>query len=133
MKDSKASDNVILAGGDSINIPEFNPIVMVDGAVNSPGAVVYTEGKSLDWYVNAAGGYTQLGDNRRAYVTQPDGKREAVKRRVVLADVVPKPKSGAVVFVPARRLQEQPSNLPAILAVGAQILSAIVTIIVVTR
>jgi protein involved in polysaccharide export with SLBB domain len=133
LKNPKAGDNVILAGGDSINIPEYNPIVMVDGAVNSPGAVVYARGKSLDWYVNAAGGYTQLGDSKRAYVTQPDGKREAVKRRVVLGDAVPKPKSGAVVFVPARRVQEQPSNLPAILAVGAQILSAVVTIIVVTR
>jgi protein involved in polysaccharide export with SLBB domain len=133
LKNRKAADNVILAGGDSINIPEFNPIVMVDGAVNSPGAVVYTRGKSLDWYVNAAGGYTQLGDNKRAYVTQPDGKREAVKRRAVLADDVPKPKSGAVVFVPARRIQEQPSNLPGILSVAAQVLSAIVTIIVVTR
>lgn len=133
LKNRKASDNVILAGGDSINIPEFNPIVIVDGAVNSPGAVVYTRGKSLDWYVNAAGGYTQLGDNKRAYVTQPDGKREAVKRRAVFADDVPKPKSGAVVFVPARRIQEQPSNIASVLSVAAQVLSALVTIIVVTR
>lgn len=133
LKNPKASENVILAGGDSINIPEFNPIVIVDGAVNSPGAVVYTPGKSLDWYVNAAGGYTQLGDNKRAYVTQPDGKREAVKRRAVLADAVPKPRSGAVVFVPARRVQEQPSNIAGVLSVAAQVLSALVTIIVVTR
>ncbi len=133
LKNTKARDNVILAGGDSINIPEFNPIVIVEGAVNSPGAVVYERGKSLDWYVSAAGGYTQLGDERRAYVTQPDGKREAVKRRAVLADDVPKPKSGAVVFVPAKRIQEQPSNLAGVLSVAAQVLSALVTIIVVTR
>jgi hypothetical protein len=37
------------------------------------------------------------------------------------------------VFVPVERAPDQPSNLPAILAVGAQILSAIVTIIVVTE
>jgi hypothetical protein len=87
----------------------------------------------LDWYVNAAGGYTQNGDEKRAYVTQPDGKREAVKRRAVLADDVPKPKSGAMVFVPVRRVQEQPSNLAGVLSVAAQVLSAIVTIVVVTR
>jgi protein involved in polysaccharide export with SLBB domain len=133
LKNRKAGDNVILVGGDSIHIPEFNPVVIVDGAVNSPGPVVYTPGKSLDWYVDAAGGYTQLGDNRRAYVTQPDGKREAVKRRAVLADGVPKPRSGAVVFVPARRIQEQPSNLAGILSVAAQVLAALVTIVVVTR
>ena len=133
LQSPKSGDNVILAGGDSINIPEFNPIVMVDGAVNSPGAVVFTQGKSLDWYVSAAGGYTQLGDNKRAYVTQPDGKREAVKRRAVFADAVPKPRSGAVIFVPTRRIQEQPSNIAGVLSVAAQVLSALVTIIVVTR
>ena len=133
LKNRKAPDNVILVGGDSINIPEYNPVVIVDGSVNSPGPVVYTPGKSLDWYVNAAGGYAQNGDDRRAYVTQPDGKREAVKRRALLADNVPKPKSGAMIFVPVRRVQEQPSNLAGVLSVAAQVLSAIVTIVVVTR
>ena len=133
LKNKKFSDNVILAGGDSINIPEYNPVVMVEGGVNSPGAIAYTPGKSLDWYVNAAGGYTQMGDNKRAYVTQPNGKREGVKRRAVLADDVPKPKSGAVVFVPVRAAQEQPSNIAGVLSVAAQVLSALVTIIVVTR
>lgn len=133
LKNQKFVDNVILAGGDSINIPEYNPVVMVEGGVNSPGAVAYTPGKSLDWYVNAAGGYTQTGDNKRAYVTQPNGKREGVKRRAILADDVPRPQSGAVVFVPARVGQEQPSNIAGVLSVAAQVLSALVTIIVVTR
>jgi protein involved in polysaccharide export with SLBB domain len=133
LKNEKFADNVILAAGDSINIPEYNPVVMVEGGVNSPGAVAYTPGKSLDWYVNSAGGYSQGGDNKRAYVTQPNGKREAVKRRAILADDVPRPKSGAVVFVPARVGQEPPSNIAGVLSVAAQVLSALVTIIVVTR
>jgi len=133
LKNRKAGDNVILAGGDSINIPEFNPIVIVEGAVNSPGAVVYTPGKSLDWYVSAAGGYTQLGDNKRVYVTQPNGKRQTVKRRVVLADNVPHPKSGAVVFVPAKRVQDQPSNITGVISTVAQVIAALVTVIVVAR
>jgi protein involved in polysaccharide export with SLBB domain len=133
LKDRKFHDNVILAGGDSIHIPEFNPIVMVEGGVNSPGAVAYTPGKSLDWYVNAAGGYTQLGDSKRAYVTQPNGKREAVKRRVILADDVPKPKSGAVVFVPAKVIQDQPSNVAGVIGTVAQLVGVLVTIIVVAQ
>ena len=48
---------------------------MVQGAVNSPGPVAYTPGKNLDWYVDAAGGYTQRGDKRHPYVTQPNGER----------------------------------------------------------
>ncbi len=133
LQDEKFRDNIILAGGDSIHIPEFNPIVMVEGAVNSPGAVAYTEGKSLDWYVNAAGGYTQLGDKGHPYVTQPNGKREGVKRRVIFADVVPKPKSGALVYVPTKVIQEQGSNAGAILGTTAQLIGALVTLIVVAR
>ena len=133
LKNPKSSDNIILAGGDSIHIPEFNPIVMVEGAVNSPGAVAYTPGKSLDWYVNAAGGYAQLGDKRRAYVTQPNGKREAVQRRVVFADAVPRPKSGAVIFVPAKLVQDQPGNVVGVISTVAQLMTAVVTIILVAR
>jgi polysaccharide biosynthesis/export protein len=133
LKNEKFADNVILAGGDSINIPEYNPVVVVEGGVNSPGVVAYTPGKSLDWYVNAAGGYTQAGDSKRAYVTQPNGKKEAVKRRAVLADHVPRPKSGAVVFVPVKAAQEPGSNVAGVVSTVAQVLTALVTIIVVAR
>jgi protein involved in polysaccharide export with SLBB domain len=133
LKNKKSGDNIILAGGDSVYIPEYNPIVMVQGAVNSPGAVPYTSGRSLDWYVNAAGGYSQLADNKHPYVTQPDGTRSGVKRRVVLADNVPRPKPGAIVFVPVRTVQEQPSNITGVISTVAQVLTALVTIYVVAR
>jgi polysaccharide export outer membrane protein len=133
LKNSRFRDNIILAAGDSIHIPEYNPIVMVQGSVNSPGAVPYTPGKSLDWYVDAAGGYTQLSDTKHAYVTQPNGKRETVKRRTVLADAVPKPKSGAVIFIPAKVVQEQPANIAGVISTVAQVLTALVTVILVAK
>jgi protein involved in polysaccharide export with SLBB domain len=133
LDDEDSRDNLILAGGDSIHVPEYNPIVMVQGTVNSPGAVPYSPGKSLDWYVNAAGGYTQLSDTKHSYVTQPNGKRQGVKRRVVLADDVPKPQPGAVVYVPAKRIQEQPNNVAGVIGTVAQLVAALVTVIVVAR
>jgi protein involved in polysaccharide export with SLBB domain len=133
LKDEDSRDNLILAGGDSIHIPEYNPIVMVQGTVNSPGAVPYTPGKSLDWYVDAAGGYTQLSDAKHTYVTQPNGKRQGVKRRVVLADDVPKPQPGAVVFVPAKRIQEQPSNVAGVISTVASVLTGVITLIIVAN
>ena len=133
LRNPKFRDNIILAGGDSIYIPEFNPVIIVQGAVNSPGPVAYTPNKNLDWYVNAAGGYTEKGDNNHPYVTQPDGVREGVKRRAIFADQVPRPKPGAVVFVPLRTVPPPGSNLTGILGTAAQILGALVTIIVVAR
>ena len=133
MDDGGSRDNIILAAGDSIHVPEYNPIVMVQGAVNSPGPVNYVPGKSLDWYVDAAGGYAQLGDQKRAYATQANGKRQGVRRRVILADRQPKPGPGAVVFVPQRLVEDQPSNAGSILATAAQVIGALVTIVVVAR
>jgi protein involved in polysaccharide export with SLBB domain len=133
LENPKFRDNIILASGDSIHIPEYNPIVLVQGAVNSPGAVAYTPGKNLDWYVDQAGGYTQTGDARHPYVTQPGGSREGVKRKQVFADRVPHPKAGAVVFVPTLTTTEPSNNLTAILGTAAQLLGALVTIIVVAR
>jgi hypothetical protein len=56
-----------------------------------------------------------------------------VKRRAIFADAVAKPRPGAVVYVSARTVQEPPSNLTGILGTAAQVLGALVTIIVVAK
>jgi protein involved in polysaccharide export with SLBB domain len=133
LRDPHHRDNLILAAGDSIFIPEFDPIVEVRGAVNAPGPVAYVPGKNLDFYVRAAGGYTQKSDPQHAFVTQPDGRKEAVQRRFLLADGTPHPRPGAVVVVPAREGTQPPSQLPTILGVAAQVLASLVTLIVVAK
>ena len=83
--------------------------------------------------MNAAGGYTQTGDNQHPYVTQPDGQREGVKRRAVFADHVPKPRAGGVVYVSTRTVQPQASNLISVLGTAAQVLGSLITIILVAK
>lgn len=130
LKDPKHRDNLIMFAGDSVYIPEFDPVVMVQGAVNSPGAVAYTPGKNLDWYVDAAGGYTQRSDKSHGYVTQPNGEREGVKRKVILSDRVPKPRPGAMVYVPTKIESEQATNVAGILATAASILVSLTTVVI---
>jgi protein involved in polysaccharide export with SLBB domain len=131
LRDPGHRDNIILASGDSIHIPEFNPVVTVLGAVNAPGPVAFSPGKNLDWYVRSAGGYAGTADKKRPYVTQPDGRKEGVTRRFFLADDQPRPRPGAQIFVPARVAQEQPSNAPAILGVLASVVASLTTIVIV--
>jgi polysaccharide export outer membrane protein len=50
-------DNVILESGDIIVIPENPKRVYVYGQVNNPGYVTFEPGKSMQWYVDRAGGY----------------------------------------------------------------------------
>jgi protein involved in polysaccharide export with SLBB domain len=133
LRDRGHRDNIILAAGDSIDIPEFDPVVMVRGAVNSPGAVAFRPGRNLDYYVRAAGGYSKAGDKNRAWVMQPNGRKEAVQRRTLLPDTSPEPRPGAEVFVPDRDPSLATPGLVAILGAAAQVLASLVTIIVVAR
>jgi polysaccharide biosynthesis/export protein len=130
IKDSDFRDNLILVGGDSIFIPEYNPVVRVGGAVNSPVAVAYVPGRSVDYYVSSAGGYSRLADKGRTYVTQPNGKMESVTRRFLLPDSKPRPLAGATVFVPDRDPEDR-TNFMQIFGVVAQILASAVTIVIV--
>jgi protein involved in polysaccharide export with SLBB domain len=127
------NDNVILAGGDSIHIPEYSPVVRVKGAVNAPLAVTYVPGKNLDFYVGAAGGYARDADIGRTFVQQPSGKVESVHRRFLLADGKPTPLAGAVIEVPSKDPNRPPSNLLPLLGTLATVIASLATVIIVAR
>lgn len=107
LREPRDRDNLILQDGDSIQVPAFNPIVRVAGAVNAPGAVAFVPGQSLDFYVRAGGGGARNADLSRAYVRQPNGKVESVRRRRLFPDALPAPRAGAEVFVPERSALDQ--------------------------
>ncbi len=134
LKRPNSRDNLILASGDSIIIPEYNPVVYIRGAVNAPISVTYAEGKSLDYYVSAAGGYSRDSDKNRAYVTQPSGKVESVRKHWwFFPDSKPDPLAGATVFVPERDPNDK-KDWTAIFGSVTQILASLATIaLVVTR
>jgi len=133
LQDSAYHDNLILAGGDSIHIPEYNPVVRVQGAVNAPLAVTWAEGKNMDFYIASAGGYSRDADKGRAYVTQPSGKVESVHRRFLLPDGKPVPAAGGTIFVPEKDKTKPPGNTLQILATAATIIASLATIIIVAR
>lgn len=127
-------DNLLLASGDSISIPEYDPIVRVGGAVLAPGGVTHEPGRRLPHYIAQAGGFERLADRTRAFVVQPNGKVETVKRRwFILPDGQPRPEPGAQVVVPLREEGErrQPGELMGFFTGLASILASTVAIVVV--
>jgi polysaccharide export outer membrane protein len=131
LADSSFRDNLILFGGDSLVIPEYNPVVMVGGAVNAPVAVAYVPGRHLNFYVAAAGGLSRTADGGRAYVTQPSGRVQSIRRRfLVLPDGQPKPLAGARVFVP-EKVENPNKNTLAVAATLASIVTSLVTVLIV--
>lgn len=126
----EARENLLLQAGDSIFVPEFTATIQVLGAVNAPTTIVHRPGWRVDDYVGAAGGYSRHADRGRAYVVQPGGQLESVKRRFLWPDRNPRPLPGAVVVVPERDPNDR-KDWAGLLGSIAQILASTVAIIVV--
>jgi protein involved in polysaccharide export with SLBB domain len=127
LRDARSRDNIQLLDGDSIFIPRYNAVVNVKGAVNSPVAVTYVPGASLDHYIRAAGGITRKGDLKYAYVTQPNGKVEATGGKFIFRSN-PKPRPGSTVFVPEKDASERRVDYLATLGTIAQLAASFVAI-----
>ncbi len=133
LKQPSYKDNMLLTNGDSLYVPRYVSMVDVRGAVNSPIAVAYEPGKSIDYYIHAAGGGTAKADISRAYVTQASGKVESVVPHRFAPDGKPKPGAGSVVFVPLDDPSERGPGFAAIAGSTAQVLGALVAILAISR
>jgi len=133
LRDANARDNLILADGDSIYLPQFSGIVEVQGAVNAPRGVAWVPGEKLDYYVRAAGGLARAGEMERSYVTQPDGSVESIHTRHFWPDDIPEPRPGSVVYVTERDPQDRGVDATARLAVIAQIVGSLVAIVAIVH
>lgn len=102
LRDKRARDNFIIEPGDSIVVENFKPYVRVTGALNSPTAVAYVSGASLEYYVSAAGGPTETANYDRRFVRQPNGSVESYRSFFFLPTRKLFPKAGATVVVPAK-------------------------------
>jgi protein involved in polysaccharide export with SLBB domain len=60
--------NVVLKGGDIINIPEQPHQVYVYGQVKNPGYIEFVPGKTLEYYVEKAGGYADGAEKERSRI-----------------------------------------------------------------
>lgn len=64
----REDQNVLLEDGDVIVIPSNPGKVYVFGQVNSPGYIAFSEKKTLEWYVEKAGGFGNSAKPSRARI-----------------------------------------------------------------
>jgi polysaccharide export outer membrane protein len=125
LKDSTYRDNLILFAGDSLYVPQFQPIVQVEGGVNSPIAVAYVPHHGAGYYINRAGGFARLADKNRTYIIEPNGSVVTYSGRVL---------PGARIVVPTVPVGEEKTNWASILSSTATILtSALTAVLVILR
>lgn len=94
--------DLALMPGDTIEVPRYDPTVLVTGAVGFESRVRFEAGKGIDYFVDRAGGYAQNADKGRTTVTQHNGERRVVHIRTLFFDSKPKPGPGATIHVPQK-------------------------------
>lgn len=85
-------NNLVLARGDTIEVPRFMPTVQIEGAVLSPLTALYQQGAGVGYYVMQASGYRPDADRHGVVVISPSGR---VRRGGA-------PEPGSRIVVPAR-------------------------------
>lgn len=66
-------DDVVVASGDAIYVPEIPSSVQVNGGVQEQTSIVYIPGKNCQFYIDRVGGYTQFADMSKYYVIKANG------------------------------------------------------------
>jgi protein involved in polysaccharide export with SLBB domain len=65
--------DLTLRAGDVLTIPKRPNFIVVDGAVYNPTAITFKPGKSAEWYLQQAGGPTQMSNKKAIFVLRADG------------------------------------------------------------
>ncbi len=126
MENPKSIYDVILREGDVLDIPNFSSMVKISGEVQNPISIGYEEGKSLKYYINKAGGYTDNARKSKTYAINMNGSTEFLGRRAQRG-ITP----GCEIVVPTRPQKEKMSTAE-MLSIGtstASIASMIATLV----
>jgi polysaccharide export outer membrane protein len=123
-KKHKHRNDLALEDGDMIDIPKEPKTVKVTGEVGSPASVLYEGGRSIGYYVDQAGGYTENSDRKRVRFVLPNGRVKTAKK--FWFD--PNPGPGAVVVVPAKPPSQNKDTLKGVATIVGIISGAATTI-----
>ena len=69
-----SSLDTIISDGDRIIIPNITQQVFIQGKVSNPGAIRYSPGMDLNYYIDKAGGALDSSDLKNIFVVYPNGE-----------------------------------------------------------
>ena len=99
------------------------------GAVNSPASVLWRRGADLNYYISAAGGFTEAAVKGRVSVRYANGEIKTRRRGLFGSDPTPGP--GSEVVVPAKDPTLRKTDPVLLFGAIAQVLASTITLIVV--
>jgi polysaccharide biosynthesis/export protein len=120
--------DLVLEPGDRLEIPRYDPTVLVTGAVGFESRIRYERGLDVDDYLERAGGVRDDGDEKRVSVRYPNGELRTT-RTVLGVRAYPDVQPGSTITVPVEK-ESNRRNLDEIFTRSLTILSTLATLIV---
>jgi protein involved in polysaccharide export with SLBB domain len=103
--------------GDELFIPETNYVVYVYGETSTEGAVMFSENKDVEYFVNKSGGYKKFADNESIYILHPNGESQLYRSKRNIFESSPQNEikiyPGSIIFVPRALDESAPRRLAA--------------------
>ena len=103
--------------GDELFVPEKNNVVYVYGEISSEGAVMFSENKGIDYFVDKSGGFKKFADKESIYILHPNGDSQLYRSKRNIFENSPKSEMqiypGSIIFVPRVLDESAPRRLAA--------------------
>lgn len=98
-----SKEDLLLEQGDVLEVPRSESLVKISGQVYAPNKVNYYDGRSLTYYVDAAGGKADYARLSKAYIIYSNGKVSRTHNYIFgLFRDYPTVKEGAEIIVPRK-------------------------------
>ena len=102
--DEETIGRYYIKDGDGLIIPETNNIVYVYGETSSEGAVMFSENKDVEYYIDKSGGFKKFADTKSIYILHPNGESQLYRSKRNIFETQPKGQikiyPGSIIFVP---------------------------------
>ena len=101
--------------GDELFVPERNNVVYVYGETSTEGAVMYTDGQDVEFFIQKSGGYKKFADADSIYILHPNGESQLYRSKRNIFERAPKNEikiyPGSIIFVPRALDESTPRRL----------------------
>lgn len=115
-------EDIVLREGDRLIVPQYNATVKINGEVLYPNTVGYIPGKSVSYYVNQAGGFSDKAKKSQTYIRYANGMVSKVGHDA-------KVKPGCEIVVPSKSLNKMTTAERLSMATSAGSFAAIIATI----
>ncbi len=97
--------DTLISDGDRIIIPNITQQVYIQGKISNPGAIRYSPGKDINYYIDKAGGALDSSDLANIFIVSPNGETVNLRSRNRLSFISAENEKlllypGSIIYVP---------------------------------